>query len=148
MFVCKLPQRLVGRHRPPTLLRHFGISAEESEIARETLTYAAGTESWFLARALRKRGLQVKFQIYRDGLPEQIPYPSIAGVRIGAIGHFITILEDNGTTLIIGEPLRGRYEIEKAEIFRDEDYFTGFFMKVSALGNEHDLPIQSSDQPG
>ena len=89
-----------------TLLRHFGIKATELEIARECFTSASGTENWYLARALRRRGLKVLFltQMPVGGLPA----PCIAGVQEGGAGHFVTVLEDLGMPIGCGIRWPGR----------------------------------------
>lgn len=113
-----------------TILHHLGIKATEAAIAKEAFTYTGGTECWYLARALRKRGLKVEFQQRRDGtLPKTVP--SIAGVKLGRIGHFITILEQHGDQVVIGEPLRGRLSLNTAEIQQNPEFFTGFFMVIA-----------------
>jgi hypothetical protein len=42
-----------------TLLRRFGKTAVEEQIARASFTSRSGTENWYLARTLRQRGLEV-----------------------------------------------------------------------------------------
>lgn len=111
-----------------TILRHFGIAATEQEIARECFSYVGGTEIWYIAQALRKRGLVCEYVIY-DGRPEILPYPAIAGIDIGA-GHFITILDKVGEMYCVGDPLVGRQKIEVGRI--DETIpLTGFFLVVN-----------------
>ena len=110
-----------------TILRYYGIPAAEQEIARECYTYIGGTEVWYIARALRKRGLTCQFQIQKEK-PFTLPYPAIAGIDIGA-GHFITILEKKDDSYAIGDPIVGRKIIEESDI-RDRINFTGFFLVV------------------
>jgi peptidase C39-like protein len=81
-----------------TVLRRFGKNVTEEEIARESFTSRNGTENWYLARALRKRGLRVRFTFQSDP-SKPWPFPSIAGVRLpasGNNGHFITVLDHMG----------------------------------------------------
>ena len=110
-----------------TLLRHFGIDANELQIARECFTYSGGTENWYLARALRNRGLKVTF--LTKTLVAEIPVPSIAGVKIGGAGHFITILDDLGDPYLVGDPLIGQSVCPK-QLMAKRFQFTGFIMKV------------------
>jgi ABC-type bacteriocin/lantibiotic exporter with double-glycine peptidase domain len=114
-----------------TLLKMFGRSATEEELARECYTYAAGTENWFLARAMRRREMDVRF-VQIDGLPEKIPWPSIAGVRLrgpSGPGHFIAILGVEGESVVVGDPLVGRLTIRREEWLR-RYHGAGFFMTV------------------
>ncbi len=113
-----------------TILRHFGVAATEKELAAECHSSAGGTEVWYLARALRKRGLDVKFRC-GDGLPPELPLPAIAGVKIGGAGHVITILgrtPDGG--MITGDPLHGRRKHSSGHLAKDYE-FTGFFLLAS-----------------
>ena len=64
------------------MLRLYGIDATEREVALECYTYVSGTENWYLARALRKRGLKVVF-IFADPPFQALPIPSIAGINMG-----------------------------------------------------------------
>jgi hypothetical protein len=84
-----------------------------------------------LARALRRRGLNVEFAF--TGTPvECVPVPSIAGITMGMgeAGHFITILSETEDRYVVGDPLNGRSEHVKNEIL-DAFSFTGFFMHVT-----------------
>jgi predicted double-glycine peptidase len=115
-----------------TLLRRAGKSASEEQIARASFTSRNGTENWYLARTLRRYGMQVQFAFASD-VKNMWPVPSIAGVRLpayGNTGHFITILDRNGDSYVIGDPLEGRIVRSQAEL-RDKYEFTGFFMLVS-----------------
>jgi hypothetical protein len=73
-----------------TLLRACGQDVDEATLAAEALTTAGGTECWYLARALRRRGLLVSFDLRQP--QESCPVPAIAGVRFGNSGHFIAVL--------------------------------------------------------
>lgn len=111
-----------------TLLRHFGRRASEREIAAECHTYLGGTENWYLARALRRRGFTVRYLVTRPN-PAHLPSPAIAGVNVNGLGHFITILGETPDAYIIGEPLAGRLQVAKSDLSQRYD-FTGFFMVV------------------
>ncbi len=113
-----------------TLLRKLGKPATEKEIAQESFTCRSGTENWYLARTLRRHGVNVEFVF----VPSQPwPIPSIAGVRLtslGNSGHFITVLGREGDNYIIGDPLEGRLVLSKSAL--EANYaFTGFFMRLN-----------------
>lgn len=114
-----------------TLLRAAGRGeVREADIAGACFTYVGGTENWYLARFLRRQGCTVRFL---TGLPPEapLPVPSIAGIRCGAMGHFIPILAETSTSYVTGDPLAGRREWPKDKI-RSQLAFTGFFMEVRA----------------
>ena len=46
-----------------TLIRRFGKTATEEQIARASFTSRNGTENWYLARTLRNCGLDVQFAL-------------------------------------------------------------------------------------
>jgi hypothetical protein len=111
-----------------TILRSFGIEASERQLAQESFTYRGGTENWYLARALRRRGLDVEAHIQSPiGSP---PAPSIAGVLLrGGAGHFIALMSETSDEITIGDPLKGKLVIRKAHL-ADYYHFTGFFLEV------------------
>jgi len=112
-----------------TLLNVLGHPASERELAREAFTSRGGTESWYLARALRRRGLDVEFQI-RSPDGGDLPSPAIAGVLLpGRAGHFIAILESAADELTFVDPIDGKHTMAKSEL-RERYRFTGFFMAV------------------
>ncbi len=51
-----------------TILKSLGFEVTEKQLARECYTYEGGTENWYLARALRRRGCEVRYRI-ETGLP-------------------------------------------------------------------------------
>jgi hypothetical protein len=114
-----------------TLLHLSGKSATELEIARESFSSKSGTENWYLARALRRRGITVQFSLEK-GADTSWPFPSIAGVRLpelGDTGHFITVLGSAGEKYVIGDPLQGRLVLSKLDLL-GKYAFTGFFMRA------------------
>ena len=117
-----------GAASAATLLRQAGIPATEAEVARACFTYNGGTENWYIARHLRSRGLRVRF-ITRMDPADPLPVPSIAGVLLGNVGHFIPILACTDTAYVTGDPLHGREEWAKDRI-HEQYTFTGFFMTV------------------
>jgi ABC-type bacteriocin/lantibiotic exporter with double-glycine peptidase domain len=112
-------------------LRQLGKPATEREIAQAAFTSRSGTENWHLARALRQRGIQVRFCLQRDA-SKPWPVSSIAGVRLssfGNSGHFITILGRADDKYIVGDPLEGKLVLSKSALL-DKYTFTGFFMQL------------------
>ena len=111
-----------------TLLRMLGHTYSERDIARICFTSGRGTENWYLARLFAREGHRVTFMTAHTN--QSVPVPSIAGVRVSGIGHFIPILQESGTSYVTGDPLAGRQEWPKSEI-RQHFEFTGFFMAIS-----------------
>lgn len=52
---------------------------------------------------------------------------------MGSAGHFIAIIEHNGDKYLIGDPLRGREVLSRAELERRYK-FTGFHMQIKRRG--------------
>jgi hypothetical protein len=121
-----------GPSSAATLLRAFGLPGDEATLAADAHTSATGTEIWYLARALRARGLTASFQLTEPN-PKTLPYPAIAGTRLGDRGHFIAILGREGDQYIIGDPLTGRELLSASHIGRLR-HFTGFFLRVERHG--------------
>jgi len=117
-----------------TILNALGHPASEGELAREAFTSRGGTENWYLARALRRRGLDVAFEI-RAPNGGVVPVPSIAGVLLpGRAGHFIAILDSVGDSVTFVDPIDGKHTMATSALL--ERYrFTGFFMVVRRLSS-------------
>jgi peptidase C39-like protein len=112
-----------------TLLKSMGIHSSEMELAREAYTYRGGTESWYLARTFRRRGLAAKVVIQEPDA-SSVPAPSIAGVLLGGgAGHFIAILNESPSEVTVADPLKGKLVIPRSELTRAYR-FTGFFLVV------------------
>jgi predicted double-glycine peptidase len=113
-----------------TLLKALGIVATERELARECYTYGSGTENWYLARALRRRGVRVRF-VVTPREPETLLYPSIAGTTLGpgGAGHFVAVLGQFDGKYLIGDPAHGRRLLAR-DALPPGYVFTGFFMVV------------------
>jgi hypothetical protein len=82
-----------------------------------------------MARAFRQRGFQADF-VFQS--PDAIapPSPSIAGVVLpGGAGHFIAVLSENGGEITIGDPLKGKLVLQKAQL-GSAYRFTGFFLVI------------------
>ena len=121
-----------------TLLRLAGVMASEQDIARESFTTRRGTENWYLIRTMRRLGLQVDYRIQTADV-NALPYPAIVGVRMNGVigpGHFIVVLGKSGDKYIMGDPMRGREEVEPKELLH-RYYFTGFSMvaEIPKAGN-------------
>lgn len=110
-----------------TVLKSFGKTASEKELARESLTSRGGTEIWYLARALQRRGVATSVVIRPRGETET-PSPAIAGVVLpGNAGHFIAILSNDEERVTIADPLKGKFVVAKADLV-NRYQFTGFFL--------------------
>lgn len=107
-----------------TLLRGFGENVTEKELAVDSYTYAGGTEAWYLARAIRRRGAEADFIFSGNTLPS----PSIAGVRMGG-GHFIAIERATAEAVTFVDPLTGESTLTPVELHM-RYRFTGFFLQV------------------
>jgi len=129
-----------------TILRFYGIPATERELARECFSYRGGTENWYVARALQRRGLETSY-IVSEPQSDTIPMPSIAGVQLGGPGvggHFITVLgrvdSRRDSKYLVGDPLVGLLNLTPEEIHK-KYYFTGFFLKVTGGSKQVHLPM-------
>ena len=112
-----------------TLLNVLGHPASERELAAESFTSISGTENWYLARALRRRGFDVTFE-HQPAKTITIRSPSIAGVVLpGGKGHFIAILNSTGSEVTFVDPIDGRHTAGQSELL-SRYRFTGFFMVV------------------
>jgi len=111
-----------------TILRSLGIRSTESELAAEAHSYVGGTEAWSLARAIRRRGVQVRFQTGPEWDPGS-SLPAIVGVKVFGTGHFIALLSREGDRFRVGDPLEGEAWLNEAEL-RERYSFTGFSMKI------------------
>jgi len=117
-----------GPSSAATVLRFLGKDGDEATLASEAQTSASGTEIWYLARALQARGCATSF-VATAANPAELPYPSIAGTRMGVAGHFIAVLDREGDNYVIGDPLEGRSLLPRSQIGTSR-YFTGFFLRV------------------
>jgi len=112
-----------------TLLRHFGKDATELELAQAAFTTRRGTENWYLIRAIRRHGLNVRYVVTEPGL-DHLQFPAIAGVRLNqadGAGHFIALLGKKGDNFVVGDPLNGREELP-AKLMVERYCFTGFYL--------------------
>lgn len=114
-----------------TILRTFGLSRSETEVARAAHSYIGGTEAWYLARYLRAQGLRARFVFRAPSIPSEVRPPAIIGVTVHGRGHFIPLLGRDGDAFLIGDPMVGpeRLNREQLEIRYG---FTGFALEVGA----------------
>jgi len=122
-------QSTCGPSSAATLLGMLGQPSSEKELARECFTYKGGTEIWYIARALRRRGLKTEFVIQQTNQISP-PSPAIGGVVLrGGAGHFVAVMNSNADEITIGDPLKGKLVIPRRNL--DNFYhFTGFFLAV------------------
>jgi hypothetical protein len=112
-----------------SILRMFDIEETEKTLAREAYTSSGGTENWYLARALRRRGFSVEY-VVADRPVARLPYPSVAGVVLpGGFGHYISVLGETDTAWVVGDPMYGKVNVPKSRPGAAYN-FTGFFMVV------------------
>lgn len=120
-----------GAASAASILGSLGIKSTEKELAKECFTYRGGTENWYLARALRRRGCSVQFKIDRD-IPKDAHLPLIAGVKVRRFGHFIAILSKKDGIYECADPRVGLERVSEADI-RRHFLFTGFVMEVGKV---------------
>jgi hypothetical protein len=118
-----------GPSSAATLLKAFGQAASERQLASECLTSRGGTEIWYIARAFKRRGFRTQVLIQPlDGLSP--PSPAIAGVVLpGGAGHFIAIMSQTADEVTIGDPMKGKLVVKRADL-KNYYHFTGFFLVV------------------
>src|SRR5262249_16479292 len=123
-----------GPSSAATILKLFGQNASERQLAAESFTYRGGTEIWYLARVFRQRGLDTHV-VQRSLDSTWLPSPAIAGVVLpGGAGHFIAVLRDTPDEMTIGDPLKGKVVIKKAEL-KNYYHFTGLFLLVNTTSH-------------
>jgi predicted double-glycine peptidase len=120
-----------GPSSSATILKLFGQTASERGLARECLTSRGGTKIWYIARAIKRRGLRASVQIQSlDHLSP--PSPAIAGVVLpGGAGHFIAIINTTPDTVTIGDPMKGKLVVKRDDL-SSVYHFTGFFLAINA----------------
>jgi hypothetical protein len=115
-----------------TILNHLGITTSERELAVAAFTSASGTENWYLARALRRYGVQTSFAFSKD---LNAVFPAIVGVRLkesANSGHFIALFGRQSNKFIFGDPMEGRFTNSIAEV-ADKYEFTGFMLSIQSI---------------
>jgi len=135
-----------GPSSAATILKYFGLSASERELALECYSYGGGTENWYVARALKRRGLDVSYVVSKMQ-PTGLPFPSIAGTEVGGLGgagHFVAILGREGERYVVGDPIVGKLLMTIGDL-RKRYFLTGFFLVVqphSGTEQHSAIPIQ------
>jgi len=99
-----------------TYVRMLGGHFTERELAQAAGTTTTGTEFWYLARALRRRGYEPAYRHVNS--IGNAPVPSILGVKIGRTGHVVVLLGKDKDGVTIAEPLRGRRHYSWALFYR------------------------------
>jgi predicted double-glycine peptidase len=135
-----------GAASTATVLSDLGGNTGEEELAMAAHSYDRGTEAWYLARAARVRGYQVRFD-FADGFNPDCGLPAVVGVLTGARGHFIAVLGREGDKFVIGDPLVGR-EVLSLKEMKERWEFTGFHMRVWSPERKRDpKEKQSAEKP-
>jgi len=118
-----------GPSSAATLLKAFGQTASEKQLAGECLTSRGGTEIWYIARAFERRGFRTRVLIQPpNSLSPQSP--AIAGVVLpGGAGHFIAMMSETSDEVTIGDPMKGKLVVRKADL-KNYYHFTGFFLVI------------------
>jgi predicted double-glycine peptidase len=112
-----------------TILSSYRVNVAEREIARSAHSYQGGTEAWYLARYARAKRMETHF-VFRESFDPQVSFPAIVGVKIGASGHFIAVLDCVGEKVTVADPLYGRETLSLDE-FHKRYRFTGFHLAVA-----------------
>jgi hypothetical protein len=113
-----------------TLLKAFGETASEKQLAKECLTSGGGTEIWYIARAFQRRGYHTSVLIQK---PQDLspPSPAIAGVTLrGGVGHFIALVNERSGFITIADPMKGKLIVKKEDLAKYY-HFTGFFLTIA-----------------
>jgi hypothetical protein len=110
-----------------TIFKAYGIEKHESEIAKAAYSSNSGTEIWYLLRYAKSNGL--KYSCSKKNNILEVKPPAIIGVYLGDIGHFITILESQRDSVIVGDPLDGRNAYAKTkfdQVYRMDGFVVEF----------------------
>ena len=111
-----------------TVIRYLGKKGvTETSLAINAKSTTSGTEAWYLARELRRRGYVAEFQF--NSFPNKISFPGILGVRLGTLGHFIAVLKHEGDQWTIADPLVGQEIVTLQELKRRYS-ISGFFLHI------------------
>jgi len=109
-----------------TCLRILGMSATESDLARDANTSQEGTFFADLARVARHRGATAVFHAHQS--PDAVPLPAIASVILpGGENHFIALISKDGS-LVVADPLNGSHSFANGKSLYQ---WTGTFLSLS-----------------
>ena len=118
-----------GPSSAASILLSLGQEASEKCLAREALTSKGGTELWYLARALRRRGFATSYLV-RSAAPVVFPAPAVAGVILrGGTGHFIGIVSRSADQLTVVDPLKGKFTVSDKQL-KEKYHFSGVFLLI------------------
>ncbi len=110
-----------------TVLNHYGIKDSEANIAHRAFSSASGTENWYLARYAQQKGLGYQF-LHEPDL-SKVPTPSIIGVKLGRVGHFITLYGSSEGRYDIADSLSGLQQMTLEE-FEQKYQYDGFVLHI------------------
>jgi ABC-type bacteriocin/lantibiotic exporter with double-glycine peptidase domain len=120
-----------GPSSAASILLSLGQDASEQSLAREALTSKGGTELWYLARALKRRGFKTKY-VVRSSSPQEFPAPAVAGVVLtGGTGQFIALVSRSGDQITVVDPLKGKFSLSNVEL-NSRYHFSGVFLFISS----------------
>lgn len=128
-FILQSTSATCGPASTCNVLHQLGVSATEYEIARAAHSYVGGTEAWYLARAVRAKGLIPRF-VFRDRFDPAVGMPAIVGVRLSGLGHFIAVLRVENNLVTFVDPAWGSARVSFDEFRRRFDC-TGFHMVIT-----------------
>lgn len=117
-----------------TALHHFGISADEGELALlARSTPVTGTPPDILAQTLQDRyakdGLVCEYRVFKNVSELKDCCPVLAIVKFNFIlDHYVTVLAVNDRAVTVGDPLRGRENLSIAD-FQDKWRFIGVVVR-------------------
>ena len=119
-----------GPSSAATILKMYGDTTSERELAESSFTSHSGTEIWYLARALQRRGYVT--QVIVQSVPAPLPpLPAIAGVTLpGGAGHFVALLSQKNGQVTVADPVTGEIQIPSSDVPKTY-HLTGFFLTVS-----------------
>lgn len=86
-----------------TVVKVLGGSVTEKELAAEAGSSRRGTEVWYMIRAMRNRGYDLRVRSSES--VEEIPAPSVIGVKVGSAGHVVVLMSKSDDGPEIGDPL-------------------------------------------
>lgn len=89
-----------------TIARLQGGHLTERELAQAAGTTRRGTEIWYMVRALRAKGYELR---YRRCSIRKATVPSMIGVNLGNIGHAVVLMKRHGDEVVIGDPMKGEH---------------------------------------
>lgn len=110
-----------------TIFKLYGKNDTESNIATYAYTSSSGSESWYLARYAHEQGFN--YQFLQEPELAKVPTPSIIGVRLGIIGHFIVLLAHKNGMYEVADPISGKETLTLDQFNRKYKY-TGFVLNI------------------